>query len=190
MAHLFGLRPFEGDPRTRLIDPPMLSPTSAMASLAKGRRVLEKFVAMLRRQSRDGVTLHYTGRQHDDGGHGWRVAMIGPGGALVGTMKSTDPLDNEVIWHGLILDSLSVSPMNNGTNVGGVTVISTGGRHRPAPCRRQDTDLIYHHDAGRALGRNDRAKLKHTHTSDRLNRPYALRGDDQEEASKPKRSRR
>jgi hypothetical protein len=42
-----------------------------------GRRVLEKFVAMLRRQSRDGdgVVLEHDGLDHaDDGHHGWRVA--------------------------------------------------------------------------------------------------------------------
>jgi hypothetical protein len=38
-----------------------------------GRRVLEKFVAQVRRQSREGAVLHYTGRQHDDD-HGWSVA--------------------------------------------------------------------------------------------------------------------
>jgi hypothetical protein len=46
-------------------------------SLAAGRRVLEKFVAMLRRQSRDGdgVVLEHDGLDHaDDGHHGWRVA--------------------------------------------------------------------------------------------------------------------
>jgi hypothetical protein len=37
-----------------------------------GRRVLDKWIGMVRRQSREGVTLHYTGRQHDND-HGWRV---------------------------------------------------------------------------------------------------------------------
>jgi hypothetical protein len=38
-----------------------------------GRKVLERFVARVRRQSRDGVVLEHDGLQHDDGNHGWSV---------------------------------------------------------------------------------------------------------------------
>jgi hypothetical protein len=41
-------------------------------SLAAGRRVLERFVARVRRQSRDGPVLQHVGAQHDSD-HGWRV---------------------------------------------------------------------------------------------------------------------
>jgi hypothetical protein len=42
-------------------------------SLAKGQEVLHRFVQMVRKQSRDGVTLEHDGLQHEDGHHGWRV---------------------------------------------------------------------------------------------------------------------
>jgi hypothetical protein len=42
-------------------------------SLATGRKVLEKFVAQVRRQSRESVVLAHNGLQHDDGNHGWFV---------------------------------------------------------------------------------------------------------------------
>ena len=42
-------------------------------SLAAGQKVLQRFVSMVRRQSRNGVILHHDGLQHDDGGHGWSV---------------------------------------------------------------------------------------------------------------------
>jgi hypothetical protein len=38
-----------------------------------GRAVLDKFVARVRRQSRDGVVLEHDGLPHDDGFHGWSV---------------------------------------------------------------------------------------------------------------------
>jgi hypothetical protein len=41
-------------------------------SLAAGWRVLERFVQQVRHGARGGVTLHYTGREHDDD-HGWRI---------------------------------------------------------------------------------------------------------------------
>ena len=42
--------------------------------------------------------------------------MIGPWEALVSTTNSTDPLDNEVVWHGLIVDFNNL-PMNYGHNM-------------------------------------------------------------------------
>jgi hypothetical protein len=42
-------------------------------SLAAGRRVLEKFVARVRRQSRAGVILEHDGREPSKDGHGWSV---------------------------------------------------------------------------------------------------------------------
>jgi len=69
---MFGLAPATGEDDPRVIDPDVVREIGH-GSASAGRRVLEKFVAMLRRQSRDGgVTLHYTGRQHDDD-HGWTV---------------------------------------------------------------------------------------------------------------------
>jgi hypothetical protein len=41
-------------------------------NLNAGRRVLEKFIARVRRQSREGVTLEHDGLQHEDGHHGCR----------------------------------------------------------------------------------------------------------------------
>jgi hypothetical protein len=37
-----------------------------------GRRVLERFVQRVRQGAREGATLHYTGREHDND-HGWTV---------------------------------------------------------------------------------------------------------------------
>ena len=68
LAHMFSVEP--GD------DPTIISADVVRdvghGDLAKGHKVLGRFVQMVRRQSRDGVTLHYTGRQHDDD-HGWSV---------------------------------------------------------------------------------------------------------------------
>jgi hypothetical protein len=68
---MFGL---EDDPeRPDLIHPHAVRIIGS-GDLAKGRKVLERFVQMVRRQSREGVTLVHDGRQHSDGRHGWSVA--------------------------------------------------------------------------------------------------------------------
>jgi hypothetical protein len=58
--------------RPDLIDP-LAARILGNGSLAAGRRVLEKFVARVRRQSREGVVLEHDGLPHDDHRHGWRV---------------------------------------------------------------------------------------------------------------------
>jgi hypothetical protein len=67
---MFGI---EDDPE----DPTVIHPHAVRiignGNINAGRRVLEKFVARVRRQSRDGVTLEHDGLQHKDGHHGWSV---------------------------------------------------------------------------------------------------------------------
>jgi len=70
---LFGLRPYTGEGDPRVIDPDVVADIGH-GSLAKGQKVLHRFVQMVRRQSREGVTLEHDGLQHEDGWHGWRVA--------------------------------------------------------------------------------------------------------------------
>jgi hypothetical protein len=70
VAHgMFGVEP-DGDPT--IIDADVVRDIGH-GSLAAGRRVLKKFIAKVRRQSHEGVTLQHDGRQHDDGEHGWTV---------------------------------------------------------------------------------------------------------------------
>ena len=71
VAHaMFGI---EDDPeRPDLIHPHAVR-IIGNGNLNAGRRVLEKFVARVRRQSRDGVILQHDGLQHEDGHHGWSV---------------------------------------------------------------------------------------------------------------------
>ena len=71
VAHaMFGI---EDDPE----DPTVIHPHAVRiignGNINTGRRVLEKFVARVRQQSRDGVTLVHDGLQHEAGHHGWRV---------------------------------------------------------------------------------------------------------------------
>jgi hypothetical protein len=68
---MFGLRPFTGEGDPRVLDSDVVTDIGH-GSLAKGRKVLERFVQMVRRQSREGVVLAHNGRQHADD-HGWRV---------------------------------------------------------------------------------------------------------------------
>ena len=49
LAHLFGLRLFTGEGDPRVIDPDVVADIGH-GSLAKGRRVLQRFVQMVRRQ--------------------------------------------------------------------------------------------------------------------------------------------
>jgi hypothetical protein len=65
------------------------------------------------------------------------------------TLPSTDPLDNEVIWHGLILDFVSL-PMNYGNNVGGVPSLALAAGIDPQRAVAK-TLTYYHHDASRTL---------------------------------------
>jgi hypothetical protein len=58
-------------------DPTIIHPHAVRiignGNINAGRRILDRFVAMVRRQSRDGVTLQHDGLQHEDGHHGWSV---------------------------------------------------------------------------------------------------------------------
>ena len=69
---MFGLAPATGEDDPRVIDPDVVKHIGH-GSVAAGRKVLERFVQMVRRQSREGVTLEHVGSQHPDD-HGWRVA--------------------------------------------------------------------------------------------------------------------
>jgi hypothetical protein len=60
---MFGI---EDDPE----DPTIIHPHAVRII---GNGILDRFVAMVRRQSRDGVTLQHDGLQHEDGHHGWSV---------------------------------------------------------------------------------------------------------------------
>jgi len=68
---IFGLRPFTGEGNPLEIDPDMVAEVGH-GSLTKGRKVLERFVQIVRRQSREGPVLQHVGAQHADD-HGWRV---------------------------------------------------------------------------------------------------------------------
>jgi hypothetical protein len=71
VAHaMFGI---EDDPEDPTIIHPHAVRIIGNGNLNAGRRVLDRFVQMVRRQSREGVVLAHDGRQHDDGGHGWTV---------------------------------------------------------------------------------------------------------------------
>jgi hypothetical protein len=67
---LFGIEDTPDDPT--IIHPHVVR-IIGNGNINAGRKVLEKFVARVRRQSREGIALHYTGREHDND-HGWRVA--------------------------------------------------------------------------------------------------------------------
>ena len=58
-------------------DPTIIHPHAVRiignGNINAGRRILDRFVAMVRRQFRDGVTLQHDGLQHEDGHHGWSV---------------------------------------------------------------------------------------------------------------------
>ena len=60
---MFGLAPYAGEGDPRVIDPDVVADIGH-GSLAKGHRVLQKFVAMLRRQPRDDWI------EQPDGNHG------------------------------------------------------------------------------------------------------------------------
>jgi hypothetical protein len=72
LAGMFHLAPLADGDDPRVIDPDVVA-NIGHGSLAAGRKVLERFVQMVRRQSREGVTLEHVGSQHADD-HGWRVA--------------------------------------------------------------------------------------------------------------------
>ena len=67
---MFGI---EDDPEDPTIVHPHAVHIIGNGNFNAGRRVLEKFIARVRRQSRDGVILEHDGLQHDDGHHGWSV---------------------------------------------------------------------------------------------------------------------
>lgn len=69
---MFGLRPFTGEGNPLEIDSDVVADVGH-GSLAAGRKVLQRFVQTLRRQSREGVTLEHNGATHPND-HGWRVA--------------------------------------------------------------------------------------------------------------------
>jgi hypothetical protein len=70
VAHaMFGI---EDDPEDPTVVHPHAVRIIGNGSLAAGQKVLQRFVSMVRRQSRAGVTLVHNGR-HDDDDHGWRV---------------------------------------------------------------------------------------------------------------------
>ena len=65
------------------------------------------------------------------------------------TPRSTDPLDNEEIWHDLIMDYVSL-PMNYGHDIGGVRPLARAAGIDP---QRAVAKVLafYHHDASRGL---------------------------------------
>jgi hypothetical protein len=67
---MFGI---EDDPEDPTIIHPHAVRIIGNGNINAGRRILDRFVAMVRRQSRDGVTLQHDGLQHEDGHHGWSV---------------------------------------------------------------------------------------------------------------------
>jgi hypothetical protein len=67
---MFGI---EDDPERPDVVHPHAVRIIGNGNLRAGQRVLEKFIARVRRQSRDGVTLVHDGLQHEDGHHGWSV---------------------------------------------------------------------------------------------------------------------
>jgi hypothetical protein len=69
---MFGLRPFTGEGNPLEIDPDVVADVGH-GSIKAGRRVLDKWIGMVRQQSREGVTLEHDGLPHDDGHHGWSV---------------------------------------------------------------------------------------------------------------------
>ena len=71
LAHLFGLRPYTGEDDPRVIDPDVVLHIGH-GSLAKGRKVLERLVQMVRRREREGPVLEHDGGDNADG-HGWTV---------------------------------------------------------------------------------------------------------------------
>jgi hypothetical protein len=75
--------------------------------------------------------------------------MIGPWEALVSTRKSTDLLNDEEIWHDLILDFTRL-PMNYGAEIGGVISLARAAGIDPARAAAK-VATYYHHDASRAL---------------------------------------
>ena len=76
LAHLFGLRPFTGEGDSRIIDPDIVL-NIGHGSASAGRRVLEKFVARVRREARDYVV------EQPDGNHGRVRQRFGTGGTVV-----------------------------------------------------------------------------------------------------------
>jgi hypothetical protein len=72
LAGMFGVRPYTGEDDPRVIDPDVVKHIGH-GSLAAGQKVLQRFVQMLRRQSREGVTLVHDGREPSEDGHGWSV---------------------------------------------------------------------------------------------------------------------
>jgi hypothetical protein len=73
-AVVHGMFGIEDDPADPTIIHPHVVRIIGNGSLAAGRKMLERFVARVRRQSREGVVLEHDGLQHDDGHHGWGVA--------------------------------------------------------------------------------------------------------------------
>jgi hypothetical protein len=69
-AHMFGVEPDTDSPDVVHAD---VVRDIGHGDIKAGRRVLEKFIARVRRRARDGVVLEHDGLQHDDGSHGWRV---------------------------------------------------------------------------------------------------------------------
>jgi hypothetical protein len=67
---MFGI---EDDPEDPTIIHPHAVRIIGNGNINAGRRILDRFVSMVRRQSRDGVTLQHDGLQHEDGHHGWSV---------------------------------------------------------------------------------------------------------------------
>jgi hypothetical protein len=98
---MFGI---EDDPDDATILHPHVLRIIGGSDLATGRKVLERFVARVRRQSRDGVVLHHDGRQHDDGHHGWFCRTM--------TSPSTDPISDPVFWRAVV-EKLGLNPMHS-----------------------------------------------------------------------------
>jgi hypothetical protein len=71
LQQMFGI---EDDPEDPTVVHPHVLRILGNGSLAAGRRVLERFVAQVRRGARDSVVLEHDGREPDGGHHGWSVA--------------------------------------------------------------------------------------------------------------------
>jgi hypothetical protein len=61
------------------------------------------------------------------------------------TPRSSDPLDDEAIWHGLIMDYVRL-PMNNGSDIGGVRPLARAAGIDPHRAVAKVETFYHRHD--------------------------------------------
>lgn len=93
---MFGLAPFTGEGDPRVIDPDVVADIGNGSARA-GRRVLERFVAMLRRQG--SAAAHRTARRKPWASHGGASTMTPP--------STSGPLGNRATWLKLVRGTFS-----------------------------------------------------------------------------------